>query len=128
VNAMPAGEEAARDRSQAQEWGREKEKHPFYYHYEIETIHSDLIHVQQWILGSVEDTEEDEQGAGPPIWKNVTRWRILFRGRHTRCNYHLFISSAGAKFIPDLYTMILRSLRELRRTRVVWLTLCVIFR
>jgi hypothetical protein len=38
-----------------------KEKYTFYHYYEMNAIYSDQIHVQRWILGGIEDTEENEQ-------------------------------------------------------------------
>ena len=76
VNAGAAGEEAALDGSRTREREREKEKHPLDHHYEMETIHSERIHDQEWSLGSIEDMEEDGHRVGRPRSGNVTRTGI----------------------------------------------------
>jgi hypothetical protein len=77
VNARP-GEEAPVDRISTREREREREKHPLDHHYEMETIHSELRHDQEWSLGSVEDIEEDEyrRPRSGRIQGNVTRTGI----------------------------------------------------
>jgi hypothetical protein len=80
VNARATGEEAPSDSSRTREREREKEKHPLDHHYEMETIHSELIHDQESSLGSIEGTEEDGYRVGRPrsgrIRRNVTRTGI----------------------------------------------------
>jgi hypothetical protein len=77
VNARAAGEEAPVDRTSAREREREREKHPLDHHYEMETIHSELRHDQEWSLGSVEDIEDEyRRPRSGRIQGNVTRTGI----------------------------------------------------
>jgi hypothetical protein len=129
VNAMPVGEDATRDRRQTRERRREKDKHPFDHHYEMKTINSDQTHVQRRILGGVEDTEENEQVPDLEEHKAMLLSGELSLGGDLPGVITIYSShSLDRSLFLIVYMTILRSLRELRRTRVIWLTLCVIFR